>query len=144
MNFERGKDPKEALKIGKRADAKAIVGVAEISVEMDSGPDRIYVRRKKAYNRVQGESHILRVLLGIQAGELNPVEHAVEIGQFGNSTPFGLPHFSLHGPDYIDMSDLLGEFVKYRDEYYKIPTYDEIRKMRESRQDHGIGHIRLH
>ena len=83
MNFERGKDPKEALKIGKIANALEIVGIAEIRIEQE--PDRdpgnqlgTIVRWSKRYERSGiSESHCIRILMGIEAMELNPEEYAL-------------------------------------------------------------------
>ena len=142
MRFERGKTPMEGMKIGKKANAIEIIGAAEIHMELDGGPDAIYVHYSPNYRRVEGESHVIRVILGVISGELRPDEHALEVYDGDN-----LPSLPDWYPDWRKMDDLLGEFVKYKGEIYKIPTFKEyvqIRKKWQSARSNGIGNLRLH
>ena len=125
MQFERGKDPKEALKIGLKANPIHCEGVAEIKVEKDIEFSNRTVRVSKFYEIVRGASHHHRVLMGIEAMELNPEEFALVM--FGNEDTHHQP-FDVRTESYIDLVDILGKFVKYKDYTYYIPTLDEFRK----------------
>lgn len=121
MNFERGIDPRRTMGIGQIAKPLII--------------ENIHYTIKRPIRSADGEtmtwtwdmetefspSHCMRVLLGIQAGELNPEEHAVSYCE--EDTGIMKTHM---------ISDLLGTYVNYRGENYKIPTYDEIRERQEA------------
>ena len=146
MQFERGKDPKDALGIGERANAKEIIGVAEIRVVRDPFREWDYkgspiVRWDKRYERVEGGSHVNRILMGIEAMELNPEEYAIMYWpEEAEEDPIGVTMCEK----YIDMVDLLGKYVKYKDYLYRIPTYEEFRKKYEaSNRDHENWPIRF-
>jgi len=133
MEFERGKDPKEALNIGQRANALEIVGIAEIKTEIDSGPDRMVVTQYKSYERAGlSESHAIRILMGIEAMALNPEEYALVSWPNDDN-----PDHWTRVEKYTDMVDHLGKWVKFRDHLYRIPTYKEYEEFRESRSTPG-------
>ena len=133
MTFKRGIDPRKTMGIGHIGNPLVI-------------EDVVYVTRRpmmSSYDETMtwswdmetefSPSHSMRVLLGIQCGELNPEEHAVNYCEAGTGT------LKLEM-----LSDLLGTYVSYRGETYKIPTLNEIREMRESRHEHGNRNIHLH
>ena len=131
--FERGKDPKETMGIGAIANALEIENIIYAQRRPIMSHHDPTMKWSMDFETEYSPSHCMTVLLGIQAGELNPEEHAVSHYEPG---PVNLT--------LTMMSDLLGTYVIYRGETYKIPTLDEIRKMRESRKDNGIGNLRLH
>lgn len=134
MNFERGKDPKETMEIGAIADPLVIEDVMYTTKTMETSADSTTCKWSFDFETERSPSHCRGILLGIGAGELNPEEYAV------NYCPAG-----SHGLlKTVMISDLLGTYVSYRGEKYKIPTYDEIREMRDSRSDHGLGSFRIH
>lgn len=130
MNFERGKDIKEALKIGERANALEIAGIADIEIEIEGGFDKLTVIQHKNY-RMSGlsESHVIRVLMGIEAMALNPEQFALVFWPNDDS-----PDYETRVEKYVDMVDYLGKFVKYKDHIYRIPTYEEFQEEQEKRR----------
>jgi len=139
MNFERGKSPKDALNIGERALALEIIGVAEITYEREWNHRGESVRVHKHYSSSGiSPSHCHRILLGISFGQINPLEYAVVYWPKMSTDP---------DPDrtqveqYEDVENMLGKYVKYGGHLYKIPTYDQIREIQESKRSNGSGHI---
>lgn len=127
MQFERGKSPEEALGIGLKANPIYSNGVAEIKTEKELIHNGEAIRLNKSYEIVHGDSHRHRILMGIEAMELNPEEFAlVTFG--GEYEDYWTQPWDVRTESYIDLVDITGKFVKFKDHTYYIPTFDEFRK----------------
>jgi hypothetical protein len=119
MNFERGKDPMEAMGIGRKANAIEIHGVSEIKFEREEAPDGMHTNYRKYYSEPFSPSDAIRILMGIEAMELDADNFGIQFLE-GD----GHMDFPIHG----DMHHSRGEFVKFRDHYYFIPKEFEQKK----------------
>jgi len=118
--FERGKSPKEAMEIGAIARPLVIEEVIYATKTRNVGGDSLTVSWSFDFETERSPSHCMRILQGIGLGELNPEEYAVSYCEAGTA------HIKT-----TMISDLLGTYVSYRGERYKIPTMAEITEMRK-------------
>ena len=135
MEFERGKDPKEALQIGAKANATKCTGIAEIDREHKIIHNGMAVIVDKHYKRVES-SHSIRILMGIEAMELNPEDYALVMWGMEDDD-FWKQDFGVHTESYIELVDHLGKFVKYKDHIYYIPTFDEFKEFHKRKRAQG-------
>ena len=126
MNFERGKDPKSAMGIGAKANAIVVENVIYARKTIAPSENMNTVTWSFDFETENSPSHCIRILMGIQECELNPDEYAITyVGDTGD--------YEMGSPIKTEMiSDLLGTYVKYRGEYYKIPTLSQIQERQEA------------
>ena len=102
MNFERGKDPKDTMNLGARREA--------IEIKMAG-------YNKEGHNVEITQVHDVIAFLRRLATMDIPCDSL-----FGPKSIF----VKTEGNHYLQLDEIEGKFLKYRDQYYLVPTKDEI------------------
>ena len=107
MEFERNKDVKDAIGIGAKQTAREVYQVGVYTVKSFYKKTGRKITMKVCLPTE--ESHAIRILMGIEAGELRPEGHGIKVLENWRVSKWGPLKYSK------------GKWLKYRDHFYYIP-----------------------
>ena len=105
--FERNIDVKDAIGIGAKQTAREVYQVGIYTVKSFVKKTGRKITMKVCLPAT--ESHAIRILMGIESGELRPEGHGIKVLENWKVSKWGPLKYSK------------GKWLKYRDHFYYIP-----------------------